>query len=254
MQFQTPLISARLIRRYKRFLADIQLEDGREVTAHCANPGSMLGLAEMGTKIWVEPNDDPKKKLKYGWRLVDHENGHFTGVDTAVPNRALKAALLACQIPALADYGTVLPEQKYGENSRIDFLLRQDGLADAYVEVKSVTLSRQQGLAEFPDSVTARGTKHLGELANMVSQGHRAVMLYLVQRTDCDRMTLASDIDPTYACAFKTACAAGVGVLCYDTQISPDGIFVRRALPFVQAKDPFNRIDDAPFPHGPLVL
>ena len=232
MQFQTPLIPARLIRRYKRFLADIQLADGREVTAHCANPGSMMGLAEPGMKIWVEPNDDPKKKLKYGWRLVDHENGHFTGVDTAVPNRALKAALLAGEVPEFADYPTVLPEQTYGENSRIDFLLRGDGLADAYIEVKSVTLSRQAGLAEFPDSVTARGTKHLGELAAMVDQGHRAVMFYLVQRTDCDRMGLAADIDPAYAAAFGAARAAGVEVLCYDTRISPEGVEVGKRLAF----------------------
>jgi sugar fermentation stimulation protein A len=224
MQFQTPLIPARLIRRYKRFLADIQLEDGREVTAHCANPGSMMGLAEPGMKIWVEPNDDPKKKLKFGWRLVDHENGHFTGVDTAVPNRALKAALMAGEVSELAEYDNVLPEQKYGEKSRIDFLLSGDGLKNAYVEVKSVTLSRQAGLAEFPDSVTARGTKHLGELAKMVDQGHRAVMLYLVQRTDCDAMTLAADIDPTYAAAFESATKAGVEVLCYDTRISPLGV------------------------------
>lgn len=232
MQFQTPLIPARLIRRYKRFLADIQLADGREVTAHCANPGSMMGLAGEGMKIWVEPNDDPKKKLKYGWRLVDHENGHFTGVDTAVPNRALKAALLAGEVPEFAHYPTVLPEQKYGEKSRIDFLLRGDGLADAYIEVKSVTLSRQAGLAEFPDSVTARGTKHLGELAKMVDQGHRAVMFYLVQRTDCDRMGLAADIDPAYAAAFDAARAAGVEVLCYDTRISPEGVEVGERLAF----------------------
>ena len=233
MQFQTPLIPARLIRRYKRFLADIQLEDGREVTAHCANPGSMMGLAEEGMKIWVEPNDDPKKKLKYGWRLVDHENGHFTGVDTAVPNRALKASLMVGEVPEFAEYSTVLPEQKYGEKSRIDFLLRQDGLQDAYVEVKSVTLSRQVGLAEFPDSVTARGTKHLGELAAMVGQGHRAVMFYLVQRTDCERMTLAADIDPTYAKAFEAARAKGVEVVCYDTRISPDGVDLGRRLDVV---------------------
>ena len=230
MQFQTPLIPARLIRRYKRFLADIQLEDGREVTAHCANPGSMMGLAEAGMKIWVEPNDDPKKKLKYGWRLVDHENGHFTGVDTAVPNRALKAALMACEVPELVDYSTALPEQKYGEKSRIDFLLRGEGLPDAYVEVKSVTLSRQVGLAEFPDSVTARGTKHLGELASMVAEGHRAVMFYLVQRMDCSEMTLAADIDPTYAAAFEAAREAGVEVMCYDTRISPEGVELGRVM------------------------
>ena len=230
MQFQTPLVPARLIRRYKRFLADIRLDDGREVTAHCANPGSMMGLAEEGMKIWVEPNDDPRKKLKYGWRLVDHENGHFTGVDTAVPNRALKAALMAGEVRELAVYSEVLPEQKYGEKSRIDFLLKGDGLPDAYIEVKSVTLSRQAGLAEFPDSVTARGTKHLGELAAMVELGHRAVMFYLVQRTDCTAMALAGDIDPAYAAAFAKARAAGVEVLCYDTQISPERVELGQVL------------------------
>ncbi len=226
MLFETPLVPARLIRRYKRFLADCRLEDGSEVTAHCANPGSMLGLAEPEQKIWLEPNDDPKKKLKYGWRLVDHENGHFTGVDTSVPNKALRAALLAREIPELAAYETIRPEVKYGENSRIDFLLTQPGLPDAYVEVKSVTLSRQPGLAEFPDSVTARGTKHLGELSAMAAQGHRAIMLYLVQRTDCDQFALAADIDPAYADAFKTAQAQGVERLVIGTRISSEGVWV----------------------------
>ncbi|WP_170411658.1 DNA/RNA nuclease SfsA [Ruegeria atlantica] len=230
MKFATPLIPARLIRRYKRFLADCQLEDGREVTAHCANPGSMMGLAEPGEKIWLEPNDDPKKKLKYGWRLVDHENGHFTGVDTSVPNKALRAALEARELPELAEYESVRPEVKYGENSRIDFLLTQPGLPDAYVEVKSVTLSREPGLAEFPDSVTARGTKHLGELAAMVGHGHRAIMLYLVQRTDCDRLALAADVDPVYAAAFEDAQAKGVERLVYDTRISPEGVWVGTRL------------------------
>jgi len=229
MRFGTPLIPARLIRRYKRFLADCRLEDGREITAHCANPGSMMGLAEPGMKIWLEPNDDPKKKLKYGWRLVDHENGHFTGVDTSVPNRALKAALEAREIAELAAYETVRAEVKYGEKSRIDFLLSQPGLPDCYVEVKSVTLSRQPGLAEFPDSVTARGTKHLGELASMVAEGHRAVMLYLVQRTDCDHFKLAADIDPAYAAAFDDAQATGVERLVCTTRISPDGVWVEAA-------------------------
>ncbi|PJE35431.1 DNA/RNA nuclease SfsA [Pseudooceanicola lipolyticus] len=224
MRFQTPLAPARLIRRYKRFLADCRLEDGREVTAHCANPGSMLGLAEPGTKIWLEPNDDPKKKLKWGWRLVDHENGHFTGVDTSVPNRALKAALEAGEVPELAAYRTIRPEVKYGRNSRIDFLLQQDGLPDAWVEVKSVTLSRQPGLAEFPDSVTARGAKHLGELAEMAQSGHRAVMFYLVQRTDCATFTIARDLDPAYGVAFDKARQMGVELLCYGTRITPDDI------------------------------
>ena len=236
MRFQTELVPARLIRRYKRFLADCTLEDGREVTAHCANPGSMMGLAEEGTRIWLEPNDDPKKKLKYGWRLVDHENGHFTGVDTSIPNRALKAALMAREVAALAEYPLVRPEVKYGENSRIDFLLTGDGLPDCYVEVKSVTLSRRTGLAEFPDSVTARGAKHLGELARMAQAGHRAVLLYLVQRTDCTHVTMASDIDPTYAAAHDTATQVGVETLCIGTHIDPQGI--RLAAPLALAPHP----------------
>lgn len=230
MRFQTPLIPATLIRRYKRFLADCRLEDGREVTAHCANPGSMMGLAEPGMRIWLEPNNDPKKKLKFGWRLVEHDSGDFTGVDTSVPNRALRAALEARAIAPLAAYDSVRAEVPYGEKSRIDFLLSGDGLPDAYVEVKSVTLSRQPGLAEFPDSVTARGTKHLQELAQMVAQGHRAIMLYLVQRTDCQRFTLARDIDPTYAATFAQAREKGVETLCFGTDISPLGVEIGPAL------------------------
>ena len=226
MRFQTELVPATLIRRYKRFLADCRLEDAREVVAHCANPGSMMGLAEPGMRIWLEPNDDPKKKLKFGWRLVEHEDGHFTGVDTSVPNKALRAAFDAGEVPGFEDYTTVRPEQKYGEGSRIDFLLSGDGLPDAYVEVKSVTLARQPGLAEFPDSVTARGAKHLAELARMAQAGHRAVMLYLVQRTDCDRFTLAADIDPAYAAAYAAASGAGVETLCLRTHITPQGVQV----------------------------
>ena len=232
MRFQTPLVPAVLIRRYKRFLADARLADGTEITAHCANPGSMMGLAVPGSRIWLEPNDDPKKKLKFGWRLVEHENGHFTGVDTSVPNRALKSALLARAIPEVADYPLVRAEVKYGEKSRIDFLLSGADKPDLYIEVKSVTLSRRPGLAEFPDSVTARGAKHLAELQAMTAQGHRAMMFYLVQRTDAETVTLAHDIDPTYAAAFDAAQAAGVEVLAHGCTISPDGIDIGPQLPF----------------------
>ncbi len=230
MRFQTQLVPARLIRRYKRFLADCTLDDGREVAAHCANPGSMMGLAAEGTKIWLEPNDDPKKKLDYGWRLVDHENGHFTGVDTSLPNRVLRDALQSRAVEPLAAYATVKPEVKYGTNSRIDFLLTGDGLPDAYVEVKSVTLSRKAGLAEFPDSVTARGAKHMAELAQVARQGHRAVLLYLVQRTDCTHVVIADDIDPTYAKAHAEATNAGVETLSIGTRISPEGITLASPL------------------------
>ena len=231
MRFQTELVPARLTRRYKRFLADCVLEDsGQEITAHCANPGSMMGLAEPGTRVWLEPNDDPRKKLKFGWRLVDHENGHFTGVDTSLPNRALKTALMQRSLAPFAAYGLVRPEVKYGRNSRIDFLLSEAGLPDAYVEVKSVTLSRRSGNAEFPDSVTARGAKHLEELGAMALAGHRAVMLYLVQRTDCTTFTVADDIDPAYGEAYWTAREAGVETYCLGTNISPQGIEVAEAL------------------------
>ncbi|WP_227271884.1 DNA/RNA nuclease SfsA [Roseobacter weihaiensis] len=231
MRFQTELVSARLTRRYKRFLADCVLEStGAEITAHCANPGSMMGLAAPGTRVWLEPNDDPKKKLKYGWRLVDHQNGHFTGVDTSLPNRALKTALMSRSIATFADYGLVRAEVKYGQNSRIDFLLSEAGMPDAYIEVKSVTLSRLQGQAEFPDSVTTRGAKHLTELARMAELGHRAIMLYLVQRTDCSVFTLAEDIDPAYAAAYRAAREAGVETYCFGTNITPQGVEVADLL------------------------
>lgn len=231
MDFPTPLIPARLTRRYKRFLADCVLDDGTEITAHCANPGSMMGLAVPESRIWLEPNDDPKKKLKYGWRLVEHDDGHFTGVDTALPNRMLKAALMAREVTPLADYSVVTPEQKYGEKSRIDFLLSEPGLPDAYVEVKSVTLSRDAGLAEFPDSVTLRGARHMSELAAMAKAGHRAVILYLVQRTDADRVAIAADIDPTYARAVSDAVTAGVEAMAFGTMIDPSGVSLGSALP-----------------------
>ncbi|MEC8579509.1 MAG: DNA/RNA nuclease SfsA [Pseudomonadota bacterium] len=233
MRFQTPLVPARLIRRYKRFLADVRLEDGREVTAHCANPGSMMGLADEGLRVWLEPNDDPKRKLKWAWKLVEHDSGAFTGVDTAVPNRMLKAAIQDRMVEGLTQFDTVKPEQKYGENSRIDFLLQGADQPDTYVEVKSVTLMRQSGLAEFPDSVTKRGAKHLAELAQMSQTGARAVMLYLVQRTDANRVGLAADIDPAYAQAFAEASKQGVEVIAYDCQITPEQITLGRKLPFV---------------------
>lgn len=231
MDFETPLIPARLLRRYKRFLADAELEDGREITAHIANPGAMLGHKEPGLKIWLEPNNNPKRKLKFAWRLVEDAAGAFTGVDTSLPNRIVKEALQARKIPELKNYATFRSEVKYGENSRIDFLLSEED-TEIYLEVKSVTLMRQAGLAEFPDSVTKRGAKHLDELADMVKQGHRAIMFYLVQRTDARSVTLAQDIDPTYAEAFDRAMDTGVEVLAYDCDITPKSITLGRRLSF----------------------
>ncbi|MGG7645324.1 DNA/RNA nuclease SfsA [Rhodovulum sp. YNF3179] len=230
MRFQTPLVPARLIRRYKRFLADIRFADGTEAVAHCPNPGAMLGLADPGARIWVEPNDDPKKKLKFSWKLVDLGGGHFAGIDTGVPNRVVRAALEHRAVPGLSGYDSVRPEVKYGRGSRVDFLL--EGPAGAtYVEVKNVHLRRDGSWAEFPDCVTARGAKHLAELSDMVAAGHRAVMLYLVQRTDCDAFRLAGDIDPAYAAAFDLARAAGVEMLAFGTRIGTDGVGFAAPLP-----------------------
>lgn len=231
MRFQTPLVPGRLIRRYKRFLADVLLDTGEEITAHCPNPGAMLGLKEPGLRVWLEPNDDPKRKLKYGWRVAELPGGHFSGIDTVVPNRVVKEALLAGQITELAHYKNVRPEVKYGANSRVDFLLTAENHPDAYVEVKNVHLRRDGDWAEFPDSVTKRGAKHLAELSAMVAQGHRSVMLYLVQRTDCARLKMAGDLDPTYARAFDDARANGVEMLCYATNVSPQEVTLSRPLP-----------------------
>ncbi len=231
MRFQTPLIEATLIRRYKRFLADIRLPDGQEVTAHCPNPGAMLGLKDDGARIWVEPNNDPRKKLKYAWRLVDLGAGHLAGIDATLPNRVVAEALKAGRIPELTGYGTIRPEQRYGQNSRIDFLLGEPGRPDAYVEIKNVHLRRDGDWAEFPDCVTARGAKHLAELSRIAADGGRAVMLYLVQRTDCARFRLAPDLDPAYARAFDAARAAGVEMLCYGSRITPEGVWLDKPLP-----------------------
>ncbi|PVA11982.1 DNA/RNA nuclease SfsA [Pelagivirga sediminicola] len=232
MRFQTPLERGELICRYKRFLADIRLPDGREVTAHCANPGRMTGLAEPGMSVWVEPNDDPRRKLDHAWRLVELPGGNLTCVDTSAANRVVGAALRAGKVPQLAGYDTVLAEQKYGERSRVDFLLRAQDRPEAYVEVKSVTLSRRAGLAEFPDTRTERGARHLADLADIARSGRRAVLFYLVQRSDCDRVTTAADIDPAYAAALAAARAAGVEVLAHAAAISTAQITLGPALPY----------------------
>lgn len=233
MKFTAPLVPGRLVRRYKRFLADIELADGEIVTAHCANPGAMLGLNMPGLKVWVEPNNDPKKKLNCGWRLVEFGD-HWVGIDTAIPNKVVGEALRERHIPALAAYSEIRPEVRYGTNSRIDFLLTGSGLPDAYVEVKNVHLMRGPGLAEFPDSVTKRGAKHLDELSAVAASGLRAVMLYCVQRTDCDRLALAADLDPEYAAAFTRARGAGVEAMAWTCAISVDEITLDRPISIEQ--------------------
>lgn len=230
MRFATPLVSGRLIRRYMRFLSDVELDDGRVVKAHCPNPGSMMGLKDEGVRVWLEGNDDPRKKLDWGWRLVELPAA-LVGIDTSAAN-AIVGEALRNGIEGLDGYDQIRPEVKYRDKSRIDFLLSGTDRRDCYLEVKSVTLSRNAGHAEFPDSVTARGTKHLGDLAAMVRDGHRAVLLFVIQRTDCVSVDVARDIDPTYGAAFDAAIAAGVEVMCFDCAISPDGITLANPVPF----------------------
>ena len=227
MEFQTPLIEARLIRRYKRFLADVALPDGREAVAHCPNPGAMTGLAEPGARVWLEPNDDPGKKLNFGWRLTALSQG-LACIDTGLANRVVGEALAAKAIPGLGEYTGVRAEVAYGQGSRVDFLL--EGATPLHLEVKSVTLRRSGELAEFPDTRTARGEKHMAELAAVARGGGRAAVLYLVQRTDCGRVALAADIDPGYAAAARAARAAGVAMLAHGAEITPRGIGFGPAL------------------------
>jgi sugar fermentation stimulation protein A len=234
MHFPSPLIPATLVRRYKRFLADVVLPGGEETTAHVANPGAMTGLAAPGTKVWLSKSDNPARKLPYSWELVEVDLGsglELVGVNTGHPNPLVGAAIGVGAIQELAGYGVLRREVKYGRNSRVDFLLEQQGRPSCYVEVKNVHLMRTKGLAEFPDSVTARGAKHLDELADMVAQGHRAVMAFLVQIGSADRLALARDIDPRYGAAFDRARTLGVEAIAYRCVISAAEIAVAGAVP-----------------------
>ncbi|MTI45118.1 sugar fermentation stimulation protein A [Roseibium hamelinense] len=231
MKLPAPLVRGKLVKRYKRFLADIILdEDGSEVTAHCANPGSMMGLKEPGSAVWLSVSDNPKRKLKYSWEIIEAD-GALVGINTAHPNRLVEEALIAGQVPELAGFSKLRREVKYGKNSRIDILLEYDNAPQTYVEVKNVHLMRTAGLAEFPDSVTVRGAKHLDEMSEMVTQGHRAAMVFLVQRPDCFRLSLAGDIDPNYAAAFQRAVHAGVEAYAVGCDVTPEAITVNRLVP-----------------------
>lgn len=228
MKFESPLIKGTLIKRYKRFLSDIELENGEIVVAHCANSGSMMNVKDEGATVWLSPSNNPKRKLKYTWEIIEI-NGFNVGINTGLPNKIVEEAILADQIPELHGYANLRREVKYGKNSRIDVLLEDDNKPKCYVEVKSVTL-RRNDQADFPDSVTTRGAKHLRELGDMVEEGHRSVMFYLVQRADCKIMDIARDIDPEYDAELKNALARGVEVICYQCDVDLTGIVVAKPL------------------------
>ena len=225
MEFPSPLARGVLVSRYKRFFADVMLDDGREITAHCPNPGAMLGLNTPGLRAYVSRSDDPKRKLAHTLELLEADGG-LVGINTMHPNRLVAEALAADAIPELTGYATHRREVKYGTNSRVDFLLEAAGRAPCWLEVKNCHLRRSGTLAEFPDCVAARSLKHLKELTAMVEAGERAVMLFVIQRTDCDAFSACHDLDPAYARGLTEAAARGVEVLAYRCAITPDAVSI----------------------------
>ena len=234
MRFPSPLVRGRLIQRYKRFLADVALDDGATITATCSNTGSMLGLTAPGSVVWLSENHSPTRKYRHTWEMIEADLGKgptLVGINTSLPNKIVSDAIEAGAVADLAGYPSLRREVKYGANSRIDILLEHPDKGLAYVEVKNVHLMRKPGLAEFPDSKTERGVKHLDELGNMVEAGHRAVMVFLVQRADAARFSVARDIDPAYGTAFERATSRGVEAIALRCRLSSDEIAVDRAIP-----------------------
>lgn len=237
MRFPSPLQRGRLVQRYKRFLADVVLDSGATVTASCPNTGSMLGLTAPGARVWLSRSDSPTRKYPHTWEMVETDLGagpSLVGINTGHPNRLVTEAIATRRVKALAGYATLRREVKYGEASRIDILLEDQRKGRCYVEVKNVHMMRQAGFAEFPDCVTERGAKHLRELAAMAGEGHRAVMLFLIQRTDAKHFSIAADLDPGYAEAFRVATNAGVETLAFCCRMSEEEIALDRAVPIVR--------------------
>ena len=236
MQFPSPLVRGQLLRRYKRFLADVVLDSGETVTATCPNTGSMIGLTTPGSVVWLSESDSKTRKYRHTWEMIEADLGagpSLVGINTNRPNALVAEAIGEGRVGELLDYAGLRREVKYGVNSRIDLLLECASKGLCYVEIKNVHMMRNPGDAEFPDSVTERGAKHLNELSAMVSEGHRAVMMFLIQRADAERFSLARDIDPVYGKAFDAAQAAGVEMLAYRCRLSPEEIVLDQQVPIV---------------------
>jgi len=229
MRFDSPLVPATLVSRYKRFLFDAVLDNGTAITGSCPNTGSMRGLTTPGSRIWLSEHDSPTRKYRHMLEMVEAD-GTVVGINTGMPNRLAEEAILSDRIPSLRGYNVLKREQRYGVNSRIDFLLSASGRPDAYVEVKNVHFMREAGLAEFPDTATKRGAKHLEELGDASEAGYRAVMLYLIQRADCHRMRICSDLDPVYAVAFQRAMKRGVEAYAIRCEVSATEIVANRMV------------------------
>ncbi|ACL72449.1 DNA/RNA nuclease SfsA [Thioalkalivibrio sulfidiphilus] len=229
MEFEPALIEVTLLRRYKRFLADVRTPDGREFTAHCPNTGSMMGCMEPGSRVWLSHSPDPKRKYAHTWQLVEAE-GALVGINTGLSNRLVEEAIGSGLIAELAGWPGLRREVRYGDQgSRIDLLL-EDGERRCYVEVKNVTAAVSEGVAIFPDAVSARGSKHLEELMLMVREGHQAALVFCVQRGDVHTVRPADAIDPLYGQRLREAAQAGVRVLACGARVWPGGVVLERVL------------------------
>ena len=224
------LIRGTLIRRYKRFLADVRLKTGETVTAHCPNSGSMQACCQPGRPVYLSQHDNPKRKLKYTWELIDMP-ASLVGVNTQLPNHLVSQAIADGQVRELSGYADIRREVKVGEHSRLDIRLHDREKGTCYVEVKNCTLV-ENGIARFPDAVTARGQKHLAELGRLVKAGNRAAMFFLIQRMDANLFHPADDIDPVYGRELRKAHAAGVEIVAYDVRITLEEISLNRSVKF----------------------
>lgn len=232
MKFPSPLHAGTFLRRYKRFFADVELDTGEHVTAHCPNPGSMKSCLKEGAPVWLSYTDNPKRKLAYTWELARIGKA-MVFVNPVRANDVVAHALTQGAVSELAGYSQLQREVRYGDHSRVDFVLTEPERPACFVEVKNVTLSLGGGRAAFPDSVTERGARHLGELAKIAQAGKRAVLLFCVSRTDAKTVEPAEDIDPNYAHALRAAAAQGVEILAYRASISAERVALRTPIPVI---------------------
>lgn len=231
MKFPHPLIPGTLLRRHHRFLMDVRLENGREITAHSGNTGGMLGCSRPGMRVWLSVSPNPERKYPHSLELVQPKRGEWVGVNTLLPNKLVREAIERRMFSAFRDYSDIQPEVRYGnENSRVDLLLRGQGVPDCYLEVKNVTYC-PQGTALFPDAVTARGTRHLRELLRMRQQGHRAAVVFCVQHSEASRFAPAGHIDPLYADTLRQAAGEGLEVYAWQARMSPEEVVITSPLP-----------------------
>ena len=229
MNFENKLISGHLIKRYKRFFVDVKIK-GKIITAHCPNTGSMHGLLKRGNKVWLTKSNNPNRKLKYTLQIIE-DNKTKVGVNTHFANKIVFHAFENNLIKEFDTKIRIKPESKFGPNTRFDFLITKNNFK-AFVEVKNVTLSRDKGLAEFPDSVTTRGLKHINELINASRKGYKIYILYLIQRNDCNLFKIAKDIDTKYSNSLSNAVKKKLIILCYDCKFSSKGIKLNHKIKF----------------------